>query len=96
MVCLEVNKKLLSYSLLTTYVAASSGKYINCLIQNTADLSKYRNQAPVVLNLPVMSKRQEKTKKSTKTTENVEEVPTNIKAPGKGPRQPKTIAFDDG
>lgn len=70
LVCLEANKKLLSYQILTKY-APSSTKIINYLIQNTNELSSYRNQGSVIVNLPAMNKRQEKpvTKKGTKNIE---------------------------
>lgn len=59
LVCLEANKKLLSYKILTKY-APNSTKIINYLIQNTNDLSSYRNQGSVIVSLPVMNKRQDK------------------------------------
>lgn len=44
-----------------------------------------------------MAKRQEKAKRAGKNSEDAVEVPTSIKAAGKGPKMPpKTIVFDDG
>ena len=49
---------MLSYTLFTKYVATSSDRYINYLIQNTQELTNYRNQNSIIVNLPIMSKRQ--------------------------------------
>jgi hypothetical protein len=69
LVCLEVDKKVLAYTLFTKYIGDSSFSYIGYLIQNTPELAEYRPKSTAVVSLPVMSKRPEKERRPSKTSE---------------------------
>ena len=86
MVCIESNKKLLAYSLFNQYIPQSSCNYIDYLVHNTKELAEYR-APPSIVQLPVMAakKQQEKPgKKGQKTNKPTQDLPTNMKPPGRG------------
>lgn len=54
LLCIELGKKMLGYSILTKYAPHSSSKYINYIIHNTQELNAYRNSQNPIISLPVM------------------------------------------
>jgi hypothetical protein len=56
LICLENNKKLVAYTLLTKYIGQSSYQYIVYLIQNTEELASYRNHTHPIVTLPIMNR----------------------------------------